>query len=133
MQAWGEIWSLPCRAPSAWTLRNTAITRTGGRISIFTSVWRTSAGPAAYRWRPADRGIEADGTQSRTYCTYCYQNGAFTYDSNHGRADRHNLSCAPRLCTDRERAREQMREYFPHSYALGNGVVKGMTTFPARR
>ena len=63
--------------------------------------------------RPADRGTEADGTQSRTYCTYCYQNGAFTYDATMEEQIEHNLNCAPELYTDRERAREQMREYFP--------------------
>ena len=27
---------------------------------------------------PEDRGREADGTLSRDYCRYCYQQGAFT-------------------------------------------------------
>ncbi len=29
---------------------------------------------------PADHGTNADGTPNNEYCTYCYQNGAFTQD-----------------------------------------------------
>jgi hypothetical protein len=28
---------------------------------------------------PGDGGTEADGTKSATYCSYCYQDGAFTW------------------------------------------------------
>jgi len=29
---------------------------------------------------PAGGGTDADGTKSIMYCSYCYQNGAFTWD-----------------------------------------------------
>ena len=51
--------------------------------------------------------------EPHTYCTYCYQNGAFTYDATMEEQIEHNLNCAPELYSDRERAREQMRAYFP--------------------
>jgi len=31
---------------------------------------------------PAQGGTEADGTKSAIYCSYCYQNGAFTSPEN---------------------------------------------------
>lgn len=30
--------------------------------------------------KPEDFGTNADGAQNMEYCTYCYQNGAFTRD-----------------------------------------------------
>lgn len=114
MQAWGEIWSLPL--PRAYGVdfeeyRNYEDGQADIDIYVgLADICQSCGMPMA---RPADRGTEADGTQSCTYCTYCYQNGAFTYDATMEEQIEHNLNCAPELYTDRERAREQMREYFP--------------------
>ena len=32
----------------------------------------------ARKWFTIQLGTEADGTKSREYCNYCYENGAFT-------------------------------------------------------
>ena len=37
---------------------------------------------------PALRGTERGGTPSEHYCKYCYQEGAFTGEMNHGGDDR---------------------------------------------
>lgn len=34
------------------------------------------------RQDPQGGGINADGTKNRTYCSYCFQNGEFTYKTN---------------------------------------------------
>ena len=36
----------------------------------------------------------------------------------------HNLNCAPEVYSDRERAREQMREYFPTQMCISDSFLK---------
>ncbi len=114
MRAWGEIWSMPL--PRAYGVdfeeyRNYADGSADIDIYIgLADICQSCGMPMA---KPVDRGTEADGAESRTYCTYCYQNGAFTYDATMEEQIEHNLNCAPEFYSDRERAREQMRAYFP--------------------
>ena len=114
MQAWGEIWSLPLPRAYGVDFEEYRNYEDGqADIDIYVGLADICQSCGMPMTRPADRGTEADGTQSCTYCTYCYQNGAFTYDATMEEQIEHNLNCAPELYTDRERAREQMREYFP--------------------
>jgi hypothetical protein len=41
---------------------------------------------------PSVRGTEADGAPSGDYCSYCYQGGAFTYETD---LDNMIEGCAP--------------------------------------
>ena len=114
MQAWSEIWSLPL--PRAYGVdfeeyRNAA--DGCADIDIYVGLAEICQSCGMPMARPTDFGTEADGAASHTYCTYCYQNGAFTYDATMEEQIEHNLNCAPELYSDRERARAMMREYFP--------------------
>ena len=62
-----------------------------------------------------DFGTEQGGVQSRDYCCYCYQNGAFTTDET---MEQMIESCVPHCCTgnpwpDAETARTEMQKFFP--------------------
>ena len=64
---------------------------------------------------PAFFGTEADGSESRHYCKYCYQGGAFTADMT---MDQMIDVCAPILSREHpgmseEQAKAQMRGFFP--------------------
>lgn len=60
-------------------------------------------------------GTNADGSKNEQYCTYCYQNGAFTADCTMEQMIDFCLSMpeSASLYTDKEAARAQMLQYFP--------------------
>lgn len=60
-------------------------------------------------------GTQADGTKSADYCSYCYENGAFTFE---GSMDDMIEICIPPMVEanpdmTQESAREMMRAFFP--------------------
>ena len=64
---------------------------------------------------PALRGTERDGTPSPHYCSYCYQNGAFTGEMT---MEEMIDFCAPIWVREmpgmtEDAARAQMRAFFP--------------------
>jgi len=64
----------------------------------------------------AQWGSEADGSPSRDYCSYCYQQGAFTMD---GTIDQMIELCLPYMAESNDamtedQARAMMRQYLPH-------------------
>ena len=60
-------------------------------------------------------GTNADGGKNRSYCTYCYQNGAFTDERSMEEMIEFYLDCTKDsgLYADREEGRRQMTEWFP--------------------
>lgn len=60
-------------------------------------------------------GIETDGTKSKDYCKYCYENGEFTFN---GSMEEMIELCAPNMASanpdiTEDKAREMMKEWFP--------------------
>lgn len=63
----------------------------------------------------AQYGTEANGEPSREYCSYCYENGAFTSEMT---MEQMIELCAGIMAgeqdeTARRQAKESMRQYFP--------------------
>lgn len=60
-------------------------------------------------------GTEADGSKSKCYCKYCYENGAFNGD--YTMEDIIEMSVGPMVEANsgmsREQARAAMKEWFP--------------------
>ncbi len=64
---------------------------------------------------PTLRGSEADGSPSKHYCKYCYQNGKFTGDMT---MEQMIDFCAPMMTKENPGmteadAKEQMHKFFP--------------------
>lgn len=113
-QAWREIWALPLPRAYGVDFEEYRYAADGSAdINIYVGLAEICQSCGMPMAKSADHGTEADGAQSHTYCTYCYQNGGFTYDATMEEQIEHNLNCAPELYADRERARAMMREYFP--------------------
>lgn len=60
-------------------------------------------------------GSEANGEKSKDYCSYCYENGAFTF---HGSMDEMVEICVPNMVEanpsmSAEQARNIMQQFFP--------------------
>lgn len=61
-------------------------------------------------------GTNADGSKSKEYCKYCFENGAFTWN---GTMDEMIEICVPHMVAanrgmDENGARNMMRGFFPH-------------------
>lgn len=65
--------------------------------------------------KPEDLGTNADGSKNEEYCTYCYQNGAFTEDCTMDEMIEHNLKYNDETGEfgDRETAKEGLLEFMP--------------------
>lgn len=60
-------------------------------------------------------GSEANGEKSKDFCSYCYENGAFTF---HGSMEEMVEICVPHMVEGNpgmsaEQARNMMQQYFP--------------------
>lgn len=60
-------------------------------------------------------GTNADGSQNETYCKYCFENGAFTFQ---GTMEEMIEICVPHMTSahpgmSEEKARKNMLEWFP--------------------
>jgi hypothetical protein len=60
-------------------------------------------------------GTEADGTKSKDYCKYCYENGEFTFN---GSMEEMIEICVPHMASanpdmTEDKARNIMKEWFP--------------------
>lgn len=60
-------------------------------------------------------GSEANGEKSKDYCSYCYENGAFTF---HGSMEEMVEICVPHMVEGNpnmsaEQARNIMQQFFP--------------------
>ena len=64
-------------------------------------------------------GTNDDGSMNTEYCTYCYQDGAFTGNDTMNEMIDHNLEFLDEFNKDverpftREEARAEMRKFFP--------------------
>lgn len=62
-----------------------------------------------------DFGKNADGSQNKEYCCYCFSNGGFTKDET---MEEMIESCIPFMlseeCKDAETARSKMMEFMPY-------------------
>lgn len=67
-----------------------------------------------------DHGTNADKSLNDDYCTYCFQNGAFTQDMTMDEMINHCAQFVEEFNKDaeqkmtKEQAIVQMKEYFPH-------------------
>ena len=60
-------------------------------------------------------GTNADGSKNEDYCSYCFENGAFTF---HGKMEEMIEVCVPHMAAanpdlSEEDARRAMQEWFP--------------------
>jgi hypothetical protein len=60
-------------------------------------------------------GTEADGTKSKDYCKYCYEDGEFTFN---GSMEEMIEICVPHMASanpdmTEDEARDSMKEWFP--------------------
>lgn len=60
-------------------------------------------------------GKETDGSKSKNYCKYCYENGEFTFN---GSIEDMIELCAPNMASanlnmTEDKAKKMMREWFP--------------------
>ncbi len=60
-------------------------------------------------------GTQKDGSKSEDYCTYCYENGEFTF---HGTVEEMIEICVPHMVEGNpgmtaDKAREMMRQFLP--------------------
>ena len=61
----------------------------------------------------ATRGTEKDGSKSEEYCSYCYEGGAFTYEST---MQEMIEACVPHMVGEQfteQSARQMMEQVFP--------------------
>lgn len=115
MDKWKEIWAVPL--PRAFTVdfeeyRN-CDENDQADICIYIALADICQSCGMPMTKPEQYGTEADGSLSRTYCTYCYQNGSFTTDCSMEEMIELNLKYAPDIYPDPDEARKQMKAYFP--------------------
>ena len=117
-QALAPLWAAVNRLglPRAWGVDFEEYRRTADgtvEVAVYVGLAAVCQSCGMPMTRPADHGTEQDGAPSAAYCTYCRQNGAFTYEATVEEQVEINLRHMPLDGAEPESVRARLLAYLP--------------------
>ncbi len=114
-EVWDEIWSmqLPRAFSTDFEEYVSCDENMCGEINLYVALADICQSCGMPMVKHEEYGTEADGSESRKYCTYCFQKGCFTRDCTMEEMVETNIMYAPEIYKDAEASRKFLREYLP--------------------